>query len=127
MKKVQHVVAGLLALAVVLVSVVAGTYALHLATYHPSLFLPPPESERKGNVQMVRESKNFDGLKQICTYWAEFEDRNHAFTKYQLERFESVTRGVALLLGSLGVIFSAGLVYVYLFLRRIESTRPNAL
>ena len=127
MRNAQNVVASLLGLAVVLLLVVAGGYAIHVATYHPSIYVSPPESERKGNVQMVREAQNFDGLKQICTYWAEFEDRSRALNKFQLEQFEAMTKGLAVVLGSIGLIFSVGLVYVYIAMRRMVREQPIAL
>ena len=127
MKIAQQVVFGLLGLAVVFILTVVGGYVLHLATYHPSLYTPPPESERKSTVQMVREAKNLDGLKQICEYWARSEDQMHAFTTFQLNRFETLTKPLAIVLGSLGAIFSVGLLYVYLVLRRVQIKSPTAL
>ena len=127
MKIAQQVVFGLLGLAFVFILTVAGGYALHRATYHPSLYTPPPASERKSTVQMVREAKNLNGLKQICEFWAKSEDQIQAFTTFQLERFETLTKTLAIVLGSLGVIFTVGLLYVYLVLRRVQSKHANAL
>ena len=127
MRIAQQVVFGLLGLALVFIFTVAGGYALHRATYHPSLYTPPPVSEHKSTVQLVREANNLDALKQICEHWAKSEDQSQAFMTFQLERFETLTKTLAIVLGSLGVMFTVGLLYVYLVLRRVQSKRANAL
>ena len=127
MKNIQQTTFGLLALSVLALLVVAGGYAFHRATYHPSLYAPPPEIRGHSSVKTVREATNLEGLRKVCELWAETEDRSRAMLSMQIQAFEKMMKGLAIGLGVFGGIFSIGLAYIYAGLRRLERSSPNAL
>lgn len=127
MKQIQQIVFGLLALSVLALLIVVGGYAFHRATYHPSLYTPPPEIRGHSGVKMVREATNLEGLRKVCELWAETEDRSRAMLNMQVQTFEQMMKGLAIGLAIFGGIFAIGLAYIYAGLRRLQRPTPNAL
>jgi hypothetical protein len=127
MKGIEQASLGLLAFSLVLLLLLAGGFALQWYTSHPPLFTPPPESKNFSYVEKMKEATSVEGLRQVCTFWAEREDQSQRFVNALHEQFLSTIRQVVTWLVVLGTVFSAGLFYIYLTARRIRRANPNAL
>lgn len=126
MERIRQVAFALAGVALVALLIVGGAYAFHLATYQPSLYIRPPQVQDPSNIKTVREATSLEGLRTVCTMWAESEDRSHAFLKMQMRVFENMLQNIALFLGGFGAIFLVGLTYIYVLARRLGRA-PNAL
>jgi hypothetical protein len=126
-KNIEQVSFGLLAFSLVLLLLLAGGFALQWYTSHPPLFTPPPESRNFSYVERMRDATSVEGLRQVCTFWAEREDQSQRFVNALHEQFLSTMRQVVTWLAVLGVVFAAAGAYIYLAARRIRLASPNAL
>jgi hypothetical protein len=127
MKGIEQTSFGLLAFSLLLLLLLAGGFALQWYTSHPPLLTPPPESKNFSYVEKMKEATSVEGLRQVCTFWAEREDQSQRFVNALHEQFLSTIRQVVTWLAVLGAVFSAGLFYIYVTARRIRRAKPNAL
>jgi hypothetical protein len=127
MKQIQQITFGLLALSALAMLLVAGGYVFHRLTYHPPLFTPSTEMKNHSNVKMVREATNLEGLRRVCEMWAETDDQTRLMVNMQIQTFDRVLKSTAIGLAGFGLIFTVGLAYVYMQLRRRQPAVPNAL
>jgi ABC-type uncharacterized transport system permease subunit len=127
MKRIQQVTRALLALSVFAILIVMAGYGLHRATYHPSLYTPPPGSRDHASVRMVREATDLEGLRKVCEFWAETDDSYSAMENMQRQRFEYAMTALGVGLSIFAGVFTIGLGYIYRELRRLEQLASNAL
>jgi len=127
MKAIEQTSLALLSLSLLVLVLIAGVIALDRYTTHPPLYTPPPDRKDSSYVKTMREATSLEGLKQICTFWAEREDQTQRYVDTVYNQFTSAIRDVLTSVATLGVIFSAGLLFIYITARRLRRAQANAL
>jgi len=127
MKGIEQTSLALLVMSLFLIVLVAAGFALHWHTSRPPLFTPPPQDKDFSYVDRMRKATSVEGLRQICTFWAEREDQSQKFVNALHSQFLSLVQQVVITLLVVGVAFTAGLTYIYLAARKMRREQPNAL
>src|SRR3954463_10798446 len=119
MKAIENTSLALLAAAVIFVGLVAAAFFLErYSTLVPSY---TPGLKEFSFEKTLRESKNLEGVKQMCLRLAENEDDARKFNEALYERFNAMTREVAMMLVMSFTVFGCGLLYIYVLARRLRS------
>lgn len=127
MKTIEQTSLSLLAIALVLLVLAVAGFGLNSYMSHPSLYIAPPESKDISSAKSVRESTNLEGLKSVCTFWAERDDQSRQFLNAMNNQYVSLVRELAIAVVVLSMIFSGGLLYIYLAARRMRRAQKDAL
>lgn len=118
MKAIENTALALLAAAVVFIGlVIAASYFDRYKTD------APPRSPGAGDFSFeksLRESKNLEGVKQMCLRLAENEDDVRKFNAQLYERFNAMAREMAVMLLMSFGIFACGVAYIYVAARRLR-------
>ena len=118
MKAIENTALSLLAAAVIFVGlVVAASYFDRYKTD------APPRSPAAGDFSFektLRESKNLEGVRQMCLRLAENEDDVRKFNAQLYDRFSVMTREIGVLLVMAFTIFGCGVAYIYVTARRLR-------
>jgi hypothetical protein len=118
MKAIENTSLALLAAAVIFVGLVAAAFLLErYTTYAPSF---TPGVNDFSYEKLLREANNLDGLKQMCLRLAENADDARKFDAALYQRFNAMTREVAVMLVMSFTVFGCGLLYIYVMARRLQ-------
>jgi hypothetical protein len=118
MKAIENTSLALLAAAVIFVGLVATAFFLErYTTFAPSF---TPGVNDFSYERSLREANNLDGLKQMCLRLAENADDARKFDAALYERFNAMTREVAVMLVMSFTVFGCGLAYIHLVARRLR-------
>jgi hypothetical protein len=126
MKAIEQTSLALLAMALFVLALIGAIFALDAYTTQTPLYIPPPESKDFSYVKSVKEATNLEGLKQVCTFWAEHEDQSRSFMKAMHSQFNSLVRDLVATSITLASMFAAGLLYIYITARRLRLGRTSA-
>lgn len=126
MRGIQQASFALLAVSVVFLLLVVAGYAFDRYATPPPLYTPPPEIKGFSYVNMMQEATSLEGLRTICTTWAQNEDRVMRFVTAQYERSLLMVREVAVALLVLAGLFGTGSLYIYLTVRRFQRAHSDA-
>ena len=127
MRTIQQTSFALLSLSLLLLVLVGAGFAFDRYTSRPPLYTPPPETKNFSYAKSMRNATSLEGLKQICVYWAEHEDQSQQYVSAVANRFTSIMREMVAVTVLFGVIFSIGLLRIYLTARRLGRDQANAL
>jgi len=118
MKAIENTALSLLAAAVIFVGLVIA--AVSLDRYKTEA---PPRAPGAGEFSFektLQESKNLEGVKQMCLRLAENEDDARKFNAQLYDRFNAMAREVAVMLLMSFTIFGCGVAYIYVVARRLR-------
>jgi hypothetical protein len=118
MKAIEHTSLALLAAAVIFVGMVVA--AVFLDRYKTDA---PPRAPAAGEFSFeksLQESKNLEGIKQMCLRLAENEDDSRKFNAQLYDRFNAMAREVAVMLLVSFTVFGCGVAYIYVTARRLR-------
>ena len=118
MKAIENTSLALLAAAVIFIGLVVA--AFYLDRYKADA---PPRAPAAGDFSFektLQESKNLEGVRQMCLRLAENEDDARRFTAQLYERFNVMAREVAVILLVSFTIFGCGVAYIYVIARRLR-------
>jgi hypothetical protein len=127
MKAIEQTSLVLLSASLLILAIVLSGVALDRYVSRAPLYTPPPESKDFSHVKSMREATSLEGLKQVCTFWAEREDQSQKFVQAVHSQFTSVTKDVLTIVIVLVGIFSVGSLYIYVSARRLTRASQNAL
>ena len=118
MKAIENTALSLLAAAVIFVGLVAGGF--YLDRY--STAAPPraPGAADFSFEKTLQESKNLEGVKQMCLRLAENEDDARKFNAQLYDRFNAMAREMGVMLVMAFTIFGCGVAYIYVVARRLR-------
>ena len=117
MKAIENTSLALLAAAVLFVGLVVGAFYFDRYT----TAAPPRAAVIEFSFEKtLQESKNLEGVKQMCLRLAEKEDDSHKFNALLYERFNAMTREIGVMLVVAFTIFGCGVAYIYLVARRLR-------
>ncbi len=117
MKAIENTSLVLLAAAVIFVGLVVG--ASYFDRYKTDA--PPRAAVVDFSFEKtLQESKNLEGVKQMCLRLAEKEDDSHRFNAQLYDRFNAMTRVVGVMLVMAFTIFGCGVAYIYVTARRLR-------
>jgi hypothetical protein len=123
MKAIENTSLALLAAAIIFVGLVAGAFLLdRYGTYAPSYSAGANDFSYE---KALRESKNLEGLKQMCLRLAENEDDSRNFNEALYDRFNAMAREAAVMLVVSFTIFGCGVAYIYVTARRVRLGRAT--
>lgn len=118
MKAIENTALSLLAAAVIFVAlVVGGFYFDRYATAEPPRLSGVADFSFE---KALSESKNLEGVKQMCLRLAENEDDARKFNVQLHERFSAMTREIGVILVMAFTIFGCGVAYIYVAARRLR-------
>ena len=120
MKGIEQASLALLAFSVFLLLLLAGGFALQWYTSHPPLLNVSPESKDYSYAQKMQEATSLEGLRKVCTFWAEREDQSNRFVTTLHNQYLSMIQQVVVWLAILGAAFTAGSVYIYWAARKMR-------
>ena len=127
MRSIEQISLGLLALSLLFLGLGAALVAIDRYTTMPPIYKEQPRDTAFPRVQVVRESTNMEGLKKVCEFWAEREDRLHAYISAQnAQHLLMIREGFTAVL-MLITVFGAGLLYIYVMARRARLENADAL
>jgi hypothetical protein len=127
MKAIEQTSLVLLSMSLLILVLIAAGFAFDSYTSRPPLYTPPPQNRDFSYTKSVTEATSLEGLKTVCTFWAEREDQTQRFVKAVHSQFNAFVHDVITTSVMLGLIFSAGLFYIYLTARRLRRMEHNAL
>ena len=127
MRAIEQTSLALLSIAVFLLVLLGAGFALDRYTAHPPIYVVPPESKDFSYVKSMSQATNLEGLKKICTFWAEREDQSRAYQNAIYEQFKKLTHDLVTYVALFGAIFGGGLLYIYITARRLRRVQGNAL
>jgi hypothetical protein len=118
MKAIENTSLALLAAAIIFVGLVGGAFFLDRYT----TYVPPatPGASDFSFEKTLRESSNLEGVKQMCLRLAENEDDSRKFNVALYQRFNAMTREMAVMLAMSFTVFGCGLAYIYVVARRLR-------
>ena len=122
MKAIENTSLALLAAAIIFVGLVGGAFFLDRYTTYV-----PPSTPAAGDFSFektLRDSTNLEGVKQMCLRLAENEDDSRKFNAALYQRFNAMTREMAVMLAMSFTVFGCGIAYIYVLARRLR--RGNA-
>ena len=118
MKAIENTSLALLAAAVIFVGMAVGGF---LSDRYISA--APPRAPAAGDFSFektLQESKNLEGVKQMCLRLAENEDDSRKFNAQVYERVNAMTREIGVMLVIAFTIFGCGVAYIYVLARRVR-------
>ena len=118
MKAIENTSLALLAAAVIFIGLVVA--AFYLDRYKADAPPPAPAAGDFSFEKTLQESKNLEGVKQMCLRLAENEDDARRFTAQLYERFNAMAREVAVILLVSFTVFGCGVAYIYVMARRLR-------
>ena len=118
MKAIENTSLALLAAAIIFVGLVGAGFLLdRYSTYAPPTAPAAPDFSFEKKLQ---EAKNLEGVKQMCLRLAENEDDSRKFNAALYERFNAMTREMAVMLVMSFTVFGCGVAYIYVAARRLR-------
>jgi hypothetical protein len=118
MKAIENTSLALLAAAVIFVGMAVGGFFSDRY-----ISAPPPRAPAAGDFSFektLQESKNLEGVKQMCLRLAENEDDSRKFNAQVYERVNAMTREIGVMLVMAFTIFGCGVAYIYVAARRLR-------
>ena len=127
MRSIEQISLGLLALSLLFVGLGAAVVAFDRYTTQPPIYKPQASDTVLSRVQMVREATSLEGLKKICVFWSERDDRLHGYVSAQSDQHLLLIREGFTAVLILITIFGAGLLYIYVIARRARLASADTL
>jgi hypothetical protein len=117
MRTIENTSLVLLAAAVIFVGLVTAAFLFERYTAD----IPPVAKVTTFSFERtVREANNLEGLKQMCLRLAENEDDARKAGVMLLDRFNAMTREIAVMLITAFTLFACGVAYIYIAARRLR-------
>jgi hypothetical protein len=123
MKAIEQTSLALLSVSLVFLALVAAAFAFDRYATQPPIYIPQLERKDFSYVKSLTEATSLEGVKKICTFWAEREDESRKFTTAVFEKQKSMVKETVVALVLAATIFSVGLRYIYLTARRLQRVR----
>ena len=124
MKAIENTSLALLAAAIIFVGLVAAAFYLDRFTTDA-----PPRTPGVADFSFeksLRESKNLEGVRQMCLRLAENEDDAQKFNAQLYDRFNAMTREIGVMLVMAFTVFGCGVAYIYVLARRLRNAAQAA-
>lgn len=118
MRAIENTSLALLAAAVIFVGLVVGGF--YFDRYSTAT---PPRTPGAGDFSFekaLQESKNLEGVKQMCLRLAENEDDARKFNAQLYDRFNAMAREMGVMLVVAFTVFGCGVAYIYVTARRLR-------
>lgn len=127
MKAIEQASLVLLAASLMFLAMVAAGFVLERYVSPPPLFRTPPGSKDFSSAESLREATSLEGLRKSCLFWAERDDQTRKFVTALHSQFSRMMEELLTTAVVLALIFSGGLLYIYLTARRLGRSQRYAL
>ena len=127
MKGIELASLTLFSLAAFLILVLVGALAIIRYTEEPPIYNASAVAPESSSLARIQEATNLEGLRKVCAFWAERDDRFRAHLTQTVNRGLLMTHAFAIAIGILATLFGCGSLYIYLAARRVRRTRGHAL
>ena len=127
MKHIEQTSLGLLIGAILLAVVMLGIHGIDKYMDEPSLFIPSAYSKSRTTLNMILDSKNLEGLKKVCSFWASQKHLESNALDALVRKTEAIQSENLNFVLKISLMFSLGSGYIYFSVRKIRKESENAL
>jgi hypothetical protein len=127
MRAIEQTSLALLAVTLICLFAIVMSFAIDRYAMHPPLYTPPPETKSFSNISLLHDATSLEGLRSVCLSWAQRQDEMRQFNDELHELHMLEVKETTALLTLTSIIFSGGLLFIYLQARRLRRASANAL